>query len=148
MIITMRQVYQAITNALSGIDGLSPDRVFHGKVPDALPTFTNGQIMPYVAIWARVPVPTDDMAISGVQLRDGLAFPFQTTCVATDQVSQLMPMIDAVASALTGLQIGSGNVYHESSLQSSQFLGGGDILPDPDLPDRYIAPLRWYLETQ
>ncbi|KUG58980.1 hypothetical protein [Nesterenkonia jeotgali] len=148
MTITMREVYQTITDALTGIDGLAPDRVFHGNVPDALPTFNNGQIMPYVVIWARVPVPTDDMAISGVQLRDGKAFPFQTTCVATDPLNQLMPMTDDVAAALTGLQIGSGNVYHESSLQSSQFLGGGEILPDPDLPDRYIAPMRWYLETQ
>lgn len=148
MTITMRQVYQAIEDAVVGIPELSEAQVHHGNVPDALPTYSNGQVMPYVVIWPRVPVPTDDMALSGVQLRDGLAFPFQTTCVATDLLNQLMPMTDAVAAALTGLRIGAGHVYHESAIQSSSFLGGGEYLQDPNLPDRYFVPLRWYLETQ
>lgn len=147
MTITMRQVYQAIEDAVVGIPELSGAQVHHGNVPDALPTYSNGQVMPYVVIWPRVPVPTDDMALSGVQLRDGLAFPFQTTCVATDLLNQLMPMTDAVAAALTGLQIGAGNVYHDSE-NVIDGLGGGEYLQDPDLPDRYFVPLRWYLETQ
>ncbi|PRZ15147.1 hypothetical protein [Nesterenkonia sandarakina] len=147
MTITMRQVYQTIEDAVVGIPELSAAQVHHGNVPDALPTYSNGQVMPYVVIWPRVPVPTDDMALSGVQLRDGLAFPFQTTCVATDLLNQLMPMTDAVAAALTGLQIGAGNVYHDSENVTGG-LGGGEYLQDPDLPDRYFVPLRWYLETQ
>lgn len=148
MTITMRQIYGSITEALTSLDGLDEATVFHGSVPDDVPTYPNGRIRPYVAVWPRVPVPTDDMALSGVQTRDGLASPFQTTCVATDLFNELFPMTDAVSEALTGLQIGTGSVRHESSLQSSQFLGGGEYLQDPDLPERYFVPLRWYLETQ
>lgn len=148
MTITMRTVYDTITTALSGINGLDDSVIFHGAVPDTVPTYPTGRIRPYVAVWPRVPVPTDDMALSGVQVRDGLAFPFQTTCVATDLYGELMPLTDYVADALTGLQIGTQSIRHESSIQSSQFLGGGEYLQDPDLPERYFVPLRWYLETQ
>ncbi|MGQ7788201.1 hypothetical protein [Nesterenkonia sp. K-15-9-6] len=146
---TMRDVYSTVTDALADIQGLAPDRVFHGHVPDQVPEDSAGRVLPYVAVWPRVPVPVDDEPVNQVQSREGLAFLFQTTCVAADIFDQLYPMVDVVADRLTGLQVGAGVVRHESSLQSSMFLGGGEFLVDPDVsPARYFVPLRWYLTTQ
>lgn len=150
--ITTREVYQAIWDALDGVPELAPtpeqpqSRVFLGEVPGALPEYSNGQVMPYVVIWPRVPTPSDDVPLSGLQLRDGLSFPFQTTCVATDMWGQLMPMMDDVARRLTGLRVGEGEVRQETD--GAGFQVGDAMLTDPDLPDRSFGPLRWSLETQ
>lgn len=145
--ITMGAVYTALREALVGIDGLNDDTVFIGHIPDALPTYPGrpGWIRPYVVIWPLVPTPVDDRMVAGLQGRDAINFPFQTSMVAMDDVNELMPLMDAVTDVLTDLRIGGGSVYQQDTYVAGD---GAPFELDPDLKDRYFTAIRWRIATQ
>ena len=142
--ITASTVWDVIKGALSGISGLDESRVFYGAVPVQIPTDQNGYILPYVVVWPGPGVSLDEQVLSGLQGRDAAQYSFQTTAVALDILSQLVPMTGDIADVLTDLQVGSGTVKADIPQQST-----AGVLPSPDTnPVEYFVPLRWDLVTQ
>lgn len=136
-----REFYETIRAELADIAPLG-GRIYDMNAGESVPSYPNGQVMPYVVMIPRVATAVDDEPVSGSQIIDARTFQLQVTCTAGD-ITTLMDMADAVDFAVTGTRVGDGELKRAPLLEpNASYLWDSDVFPH-----RPWVPLVWTVTT-
>lgn len=132
------QVVQALTGLHKNVS------VYTGAVPDRVPTFTDGSIKPYIAVWV-----TNSVGDRGMTALDSLADVDATRLTIQTQIVGATPndvylVADLVRETLTNRRIGAGIVLPDFEQQAYSFV----LTDTTTAANNQYLPLFWNLTTQ